>query len=307
MKRVAYLGKAFNESSIMVSHTYEFLDLSISAGWWCIEDFLHIHIGWLDTFSGHSMSQIHDFFLEKGALQRLQLEIVFPESVENSPEAIQMVVQSPGVDHYVIKIYKAIIEVQLPQAVLHDALECHGGIAEAKRHLIKFVKAVASYCKRHVLLGVFIHFDLPKSGVEIYQREDSGPRKEFNGLLDTRERKRILLGYGIQSLKINTKMQSPVLLSHQNDGVAPWTLAGSDRSHLKHLFDMVSNFLLHPGVDQSISFFIWFLFEQTDLVCRQITAANFTWFQSEDVLIFFEEVHHMPKFFWVSLFKATKS
>ena len=208
MKWAAYLGKAFNESSIMVSHTYEFPDLSISAGWWCIKDFLHIHIGWFDTFSGHSMSQIRDFFLKKGALRRLQLEVVFLELVENSPEAIQMVVQRPGVDHYVVKVYKAIIEVQLPQAVLHDVLECCGGIAEAKRHSIEFVKAVASYCKRRVLLGIFIHFDLPKSGVEIYRREDSGPRKEFNGLLDTRERKRILLGYGVQSSKINTKMQS---------------------------------------------------------------------------------------------------
>ena len=158
-----------------------------------------------------------------------------------------MVVQHPGVDHYVVKVYKAIIEVQLPQAVLHDALECCGGIAEAKRHSIEFVKAVASYCKCRVLLGIFIHFDLPKSGVEIYRREDLGPRKEFDGLLDTRERKRILLGYGVQSSKINTKMQSSVLLSHQNDGVAPWTLAGSDHFRLKHLFDMVLNFLLHPG------------------------------------------------------------
>ena len=42
--------------------------------------------------------------------------------------------------NYIVKINDTVSEVQLSQRVLHETLESHWGIAEAKRHAGEFVE-----------------------------------------------------------------------------------------------------------------------------------------------------------------------
>ena len=63
------------------------------------------------------MSQVHDFRLEKQALQRLKLQIELPEPLEQDAEALQVFLLHAAKDYDVVQVNHAVCDVQLPQSV----------------------------------------------------------------------------------------------------------------------------------------------------------------------------------------------
>ena len=75
------------------------------------------------------MAQVTDFGTEEVIFGQLQFQTVLHESLQHGTETHQVFFLGLGVNDHVIQVYQGICEVQLPQAVLHETLECHWSIA----------------------------------------------------------------------------------------------------------------------------------------------------------------------------------
>ena len=75
------------------------------------------------------MAQVTDFSAEKVIFGWLQFQTLLHESLQHGAEVHQVFLLSLGVNVYVVQVYQGVREVQLPQAVLHEMLECCWSIA----------------------------------------------------------------------------------------------------------------------------------------------------------------------------------
>ena len=132
-----------------------------------------------------------------------------------------MLLLSLGVNNHVVQVYQGICEVQLPQAVLHEVLECCWSIAQTTGHAQKLVDTHATHCKGGVLPGLLSHLDLPEPTLQVHTRKVSGAHHVLHGLLHTRQGIGILLGSGIQVAEVDAKPERPILLPHQHHSITP--------------------------------------------------------------------------------------
>ena len=109
------------------------------------------------------MGQVHNLQLEKQALRRLELQIELPEPLEHHTQALQVLLLCGVKDYDIIQVDYTIHEVQLPQGVLHETLECRGCIAQPEWHVGKLIEPKVSHCEGCVLLQSWGHLDLPKA------------------------------------------------------------------------------------------------------------------------------------------------
>ena len=116
-----------------------------------------------------------------------------------------MLLLSLGVNNHVIQVYQGVREVQLPQAVLHEALECCWSIAQTIGHAQKLVDAHATHRKGGILSGLFGHLDLPKPTLQVHTRKVSGTHHALHGLLHLGQGIGILLGSGVQAAEVDSK------------------------------------------------------------------------------------------------------
>ena len=116
------------------------------------------------------VSQIVDLGFQHLALGQLQLEAVFLEVIEDHLHSMQMLFRHLREDYDIIQIDEAIGEVQFTQAVLHELLESRWGITQPKRHTFALIQTHAAQSKGSILLGFFIHGNLPKPRIEIKSR-----------------------------------------------------------------------------------------------------------------------------------------
>ena len=105
---------------------------------------------------------------------------------------------------------------------MHEPLECHQGVTEPVRHSQKLIHSHAPHHKGGVLLGVFGHFDLPKPGFQVHGLEELGTYHGFHSLLHPRKGISILLGPAVQPSKVNTELDTPILLPYQYHSITPW-------------------------------------------------------------------------------------
>ena len=75
------------------------------------------------------MAQVPDFGGEEVTFLRLQFQTVLHESLQHGTEAHQVFFLGLGLNDHVVQVYQGVHEVQLPQAVLHEMLECRWSIA----------------------------------------------------------------------------------------------------------------------------------------------------------------------------------
>ena len=90
------------------------------------------------------MSQVDDLCFKEIAFGGLQFEPMFPESAKNNSHALEVFLRSRGVHYYIIEVDKAIGQVQLPQAILHEALE-------GSRSALQRLKGILSHSNRPIL------------------------------------------------------------------------------------------------------------------------------------------------------------
>ena len=122
---------------------------------------------WKNPFLAHVVSQIVDLGFKHLTLGRLQLEAVFLEVIEDHSHSMQMLFGCLRENYHIIQIDEAIGEVQFTQTVLHEPLESRWGVTQPKRHTFALIQTHAAQCKGSILLGFFIHGNLPKPRIEI--------------------------------------------------------------------------------------------------------------------------------------------
>ena len=116
------------------------------------------------------VSQIVDLRFKHLALGWLQLEAVFTEVIEDHSHSMQMLFRHLRENYHVIQIDEAIGEVQFTKTVLHEPLESMRSVTQPKRHTFALIQTHAAQIKGSILLGFFVHRNLPEPRVEIKSR-----------------------------------------------------------------------------------------------------------------------------------------
>ena len=116
------------------------------------------------------VSQIVDLAFKHIALGWLQPEAMFSEVIEDHSHSLQMLFRHLRENYHFIQVDEAIGEVQFTQTVLHEPLESRQGITQLERHTFALIKTHAAQCKGSILLGFFVHGNLPKPRIEIKNR-----------------------------------------------------------------------------------------------------------------------------------------
>ena len=142
------------------------------------------------------------------------------ELLQHGAEAHQVFLLGLGVNDHVVQVYQGIREVQLPQAFLHEMLECHWSIAQPVGHAQELIHAHATHREGSVLPRLLIHLDLPKPALQVHAREVLGAHHAFHGFLHMWQGVGILFGPGIQVAKVNTELERPIFFPHEHNGVA---------------------------------------------------------------------------------------
>ena len=117
------------------------------------------------------MTQVTDFSAEEVTFRRLQFQAVLHESLQHGVEAHQVFLLSLGVNDHIVQVYQGVREVQLPQAVLHEMLECRWSIAQPVGHTQELVHAHATHREGSVLPRPLIHLNLPKPTLQVHAGE----------------------------------------------------------------------------------------------------------------------------------------
>ena len=113
------------------------------------------------------VSQIVDLRFKHLALGQLQLEAVFSEVIEDHLHSLQMFFRCLRENYHIIQVDEAIGEVQFAQTVLHEPLESRQGVTQPERYTFALIQTHAAQCKGTILLGFFIHGNLPEPRIEI--------------------------------------------------------------------------------------------------------------------------------------------
>ena len=113
------------------------------------------------------VSQIVDRGFKHIALGWLQLEAMFLEAIKDHSHSLQMLFRHLRENYHVIQVDEAIGEVQFTQTVLHEPLESRRGVTQPKRHIFTLIQTHAAQCKGSILLGFFVHGNLPKPRIDI--------------------------------------------------------------------------------------------------------------------------------------------
>ena len=116
------------------------------------------------------VSQIVDPWFKHITLGQLQLEAMFLEVIEDHSHSLKMLFGHLRENYHIIQVDEAIGEVQFAQTVLHEPLESGRGVTQPKRHTFALIQTHAAQCKSSILLGFFIHGNLPNPRIEIKSR-----------------------------------------------------------------------------------------------------------------------------------------
>ena len=114
------------------------------------------------------MDQLHNFGLEERALGRLKLQIELLEPLKHHTQVLQVLLLCATKDYDIIQVNHTVHEVQLPQGVLHEMLECRGCIAQPEWHAGKLVEPKVTHREGRVLLQTRGHLNLPEARLEIH-------------------------------------------------------------------------------------------------------------------------------------------
>ena len=153
----------------MTNQANKRLHFGVSVWRWTLNNGFQV-LRWKNPFLAHMVSQIVDLGFKHITLGWLQLEAMFSEVIKDHSHSLQMLFRHLRENYHVIQVDEAIGEVQFTQTVLHEPLESRWGITQPKRHTFALIQTHAAQCKGSILLGFFIHGNLPKPRIEIKSR-----------------------------------------------------------------------------------------------------------------------------------------
>ena len=78
-------------------------------------------------------------------------------------------------DYDIVQVNHTVCEVQLPQGVLHEMLECCGCITQLKWHAGKLVEPKVTHCEGSVLLQFQGHLNLPEPNLKSIDKKCANP------------------------------------------------------------------------------------------------------------------------------------
>ena len=151
----------------MTNQANKRLHFSVSVWRRTLSNRFQVLLRWKNPFLAHMVSQIVDLRFKHLTLGRLQLEAMFLEAIEDHSHSLQMLFGYLRENYHVIQVDEAIGEVQFTQTVLHEPLESRRGVTQPERHTFALIQTHAAQCKGSILLGFFVHGNLPKPRIEI--------------------------------------------------------------------------------------------------------------------------------------------
>jgi hypothetical protein len=96
----------------------------------------------LGALSGHLVAEEGDLGCAEDALRRADQDPVALEPVEESPEVLHVLLGGSGENEDVVQVGEA--EVESPQHLVHESVECLGGVMKVEGHEREFKKAKGS-------------------------------------------------------------------------------------------------------------------------------------------------------------------
>ena len=119
----------------MPRQSTECVDLDVGLGHQEFLHGLHIILSQQDALLRDVMSQVDNFWLEKQAFWRLELQVKLLEPLEYNVEVLQVLLLHVAKDDNIIQVDNTVREIQLTQGILHETLKSHGGITQPKQHV----------------------------------------------------------------------------------------------------------------------------------------------------------------------------
>ena len=98
------------------------------------------------------MGQIGYFLMEEVAFRWLKLQVVFAELVKHCMEMLEVFRFHLQIHNAVIQTDDTICQVELPQTILHQLLECHWCGAQSEWQLFMLIKPEVANGECHILI-----------------------------------------------------------------------------------------------------------------------------------------------------------
>ena len=117
------------------------------------DDIYFLSIGYY-TLGGDDMPQVCDLSVEELTFQGFE----FKSSLFGPHEMAGWIFQE---DDYIFEVYYAPVEIEVPEAGLHQLPKGGRGVGQSERHSITFIDTQQPYCKHGQWFALLFHLDLP--------------------------------------------------------------------------------------------------------------------------------------------------
>ena len=107
--------------------------------------------------------------------------------------------------YHIIYVDDAIHQIQLPQSVLHEALEGHQNVTESKGHRSELIEPQITHGESGILLRLWHHPNLPEPALKIHHRVMHGACHALQCLLYPQQRIGVFLYTCIESTEIHAE------------------------------------------------------------------------------------------------------
>ena len=89
-------------------------------------------------------------------------------------------------DDYIIEVYYASVEIEVPEAGLHQPLKGGRGIGQSERHSTTFIETQQPYGECGQWFDLLIHLNLSVPRLQVKQGEPPGPLQTIKCLIHVR-------------------------------------------------------------------------------------------------------------------------
>ncbi|GBG77231.1 hypothetical protein CBR_g23558 [Chara braunii] len=139
VERVRDLGKVANERAVIVGKAEEGTELEEGLGRGVLDEGCDIRGVHTDAFSGDNVAKVFDARSGKRTFVVLGVEFLLSEDREDLANVLKVGLEGGAKDEDVIKVHRNTDFEEVTKDVVHDVLECGGGIGESERHYEELV------------------------------------------------------------------------------------------------------------------------------------------------------------------------
>jgi hypothetical protein len=141
---------------------------------------------------------------------------VFPETSENFFNVLPVILDVVGVNEDVVQIHNDCDVEKVGEDIVHEMLECGGGVGKSEWHNTPLIRTVSSPEGGFPLVS-FGDADKMVCMSEIYLGVDPGFARGVQQIFGERKWVAVLLGNFVKSAEIHTESEGAILLSNEED------------------------------------------------------------------------------------------